>query len=133
MKKSDIKENSIIKFDNIVKNLRMIRQLGEGGTGSTFLLFDESVEQYFAFKKYDPYNEDMRDELYDRFVNEIKILFHISHPNIVRVYNHYLYPDKKIGYIQMEYIEGTTVDKIDPNDYGKRWDDYCIEIYAHKI
>lgn len=119
-------EGTIAKFD-ISKNLRIVKKLGEGGTGCTFLLFDESVEQLFAFKKYVPPSEDMRDELYDRFVNEIKLLFHISHPNIVRVYNHYLYPRLKTGYIQMEYIEGKTIDQINPTDYGKSWDDYFMD------
>ena len=33
------------------------------------------------------------DEHYSRFVDEIKILLNISHPNIVRIYNYYLYPE----------------------------------------
>lgn len=60
----------------------------------------------FAFKKYVPKDFNYIDELYKRFVDEIKILFTISHPNIVRVYNYYLYPEIKHGYLQMEYIEG---------------------------
>lgn len=80
----------------------------------------------FAFKKYVPKDSNYIDELYERFVDEIKILFTISHPNIVRVYNYYLYPEIKHGYLQMEYIEGDSISDFEPL-FGKDWGDIFTE------
>lgn len=115
------------KFD-ITKNMKQIRKLGQGGTGSTYLYLDESVDMFFAIKKYTPLNEDNREDYYERFINEIKILFKISHDNIVRIYSYYLYPNIKTGYIQMEYIDGDTIEKVKPEKYGKTWNDYFIDV-----
>lgn len=83
-----LKAGDIVEFDRI-KQFRYIESLGEGGTGDTHLFKDETTDMLFAFKKYAPKDLDFIDEYYSRFVEEIKILFRISHPNIVRVYNYY--------------------------------------------
>lgn len=103
-------DGDIIKFDSR-KQFKHIKPLGSGGTGDTYLFLDETTDMHFAIKKYSPKQLEYRDELFYRFVEEIKILFNISHPNIVRIYNYYLYPEFKIGYLQMEYIEGTPIDE----------------------
>ena len=79
----------------------------------------------FAFKKYAPKDLDYIDENYKRFVDEIKILFTISHPNIVRVYNYYLYPEYKLGYLQMEYIDGVSIADFEP--VRKDWPEIFTE------
>lgn len=120
-------DNKIITFD-ISKNMKCIKKLGQGGTGSTYLFLDESVDMYFAIKKYTPINESDREAYFTRFIDEIKILFKISHENIVRVYNYYLYPEAKTGYIQMEYVEGDAINKVNPTDFGKTWNDYFVDV-----
>ena len=105
-----LKSGQIVEFDR-KKQFRYIRLLGGGGTGDTLMFEDETTDMLFAFKKYAPKNPDYIDEYYLRFVDEIKILFKISHPNIVRVYNYYLYPELKLGYLQMEYVDGVAIDK----------------------
>lgn len=117
----------IIEFNNIKKNFEYVRRLGVGGTGDTHLLKDSTTNMEFAFKKYVPKNETKRSELYERFVDEIKILFNISHPNIVRIYNYYLYPEIKLGYLQMEYIEGTSIDKYQPFLYNE-WNNIFVQV-----
>lgn len=123
--KSDL-ENKIVNFDSS-KQFKLIKNLGHGGTGDTNLFLDESMNLLFAIKKYSPIEKNNIDECYNRFIDEIKILFTISHENIVRIYNYYLYPTVKVGYIQMEYINGKTIDKINPSDYGKTWNEYFVE------
>lgn len=123
---SNLKENKIVTFDSS-KQLKFIWNLGRGGTGDTNLFLDESVNILFAIKKYSPSNGNDKDECYKRFIDEIKILFNIYHKNVVRIFNYYLYPTAKIGYIQMEYIDGDSIDKITPADYGKTWNDYFVE------
>lgn len=101
----------IIKFDQS-KNFKFVRELGSGGTGETNLFKDETTNTLFAIKKYKPSEENIEHEedFYHRFVEEIVILFKLSHPNIVRVYNYYLYPNFMTGFLQMEHIEGTSID-----------------------
>lgn len=118
-----------IVFDT-KKNFTYVKPLGDGGTGDTHLFKDETTQMYFAIKKYLPKDQRYVDELYKRFVDEIKILFNISHPNIVRIYNYYLYPHKKTGFLQMEYIDGKTIDLFEPDIWGKDWNDIFQEVIS---
>lgn len=122
-------KGEIIKFD-ASKNFTYIKPLGNGGTGDTHLFKDETTDMMFAIKKYVPKDKKYVDEYYKRFVDEIKILFNISHPNIVRIYNYYLYPESKTGYLQMEYISGTTIDKYEILPWSKSWNDIFTEIIS---
>lgn len=124
-----IEKGNIINFD-MKKKFKYVDSLGKGGTGKALLFKDETTDMLFAIKKYETEDETHRNDFYDRFVDEIKILFKISHPNIVRVYNYYLYPEEKVGYLQMEYVKGSTLDKYDPfpfDDDWKNWEDIFKE------
>lgn len=124
---NEIKSGKTIEFNNMKKIFEYVKKLGFGGTGDTHLLKDNTTNMEFAFKKYVPKDENRKNELYERFVDEIKILFKISHPNIVRIYNYYLYPENKLGYLQMEYIDGTPIDKYIPSvDY--EWNDIFLQV-----
>ena len=100
--------------DNIIftknKEYKLINYLGQGATGKTVLLYDGSIGEHFVCKKYEPCVLKYKDEWYKRFVEEIKTLYKMNHPKIVRVFNYYLYNDVKTGYIIMEYIDGMTID-----------------------
>ncbi|SDJ74144.1 protein kinase family protein [Salimicrobium halophilum] len=119
-----VKPGAVVEF-NRIKRFKHVQELGSGGTGDTHLFKDETTDMLFAFKKYDPKGNNDIDENYGRFVDEIKILFTISHPNIVRVYNYYLYPENKLGYLQMEYIDGNPIDEFIP--LFKSWEDIFTE------
>ena len=77
------------------KELMEICTLGIGATGETKLFEDEFTGIKFAIKKFSPHNEDKVDEYFNRFISEIKLLSEIVHPNIVRFYEFYLYPEVK--------------------------------------
>lgn len=118
----------IITFD-AKKNFTFIKVLGGGGTGDTLLFKDETTDMLFAIKKYVPKDKRYIDDHYKRFVDEIKILFNISHPNIVRIYNYYLYPQSKTGFLQMEYIDGTSIDQYEPMPWDdKGWEDIFTDV-----
>ncbi|MGG4167428.1 protein kinase family protein [Rossellomorea vietnamensis] len=119
-----VKPGTIVEF-NTEKQFLHVKTLGQGGTGDTHLFKDETTDMYFAFKKYASKDSNYIDENYKRFVDEIKILFTLSHPNIVRVYNYYLYPEHKLGYLQMEYIDGVSIDEYSP--IWKDWPEIFIE------
>lgn len=105
-----IERGKVIKFDAI-KEFSYVRPLGSGGTGETHLFVDNITEMSFAIKKFVPDDQDNKELTFKHFIDEIKILFTISHPNIVRIFNYYLFPDKLTGYIQMEYIDGQSIDQ----------------------
>lgn len=115
---------------NSKKNFTYVKPLGGGGTGDTHLFLDETTGIQFAIKKYVPKDPRFIDDHYKRFVDEIIILFNISHPNIVRIYNYYLFPEAKTGYLQMEYVDGVSIDKFEPDGWGKDWNDIFSETIA---
>ena len=102
--------SDIIQFLK-AKAYRKIRDLGHGATGQTVLLHDDSIDEDFVCKKYVPCDEYYKKEFYQRFVEEIKLLYKMNHPRIVRVFNYYLYPDQWTGYILMEYINGSDIEQ----------------------
>ncbi len=92
------------------RDYRMVRELGQGACGKTALLYDQQIDEHFVCKKYVPYSEDHREDLFAGFVREIKILHKVLHPNVVRVFNYYLYPEQYSGYILMEYVDGLDIE-----------------------
>lgn len=101
-------ENDIIKFIR-QKDYKFIKNIGRGATGATVLLKDELIDQLFICKKYQPIMGIDPKQYYDKFVNEIKLLYLVNNRNIVRVFNYYLYPEQATGYILMEYVDGQSI------------------------
>lgn len=93
------------------KDLVFIKKLGQGACGETVILYDDVIDENFVCKKYAPIHEPLKEELFDNFVREIKLLHLINHPNIVRVFNYYIYPDQFAGYILMELVNGTDIEE----------------------
>lgn len=115
------------------KNYQLERELGQGACGRTVLLYDKAIDERFACKKYDPSNIDFKEELFSNFVREIKILYKLNHPNIIRVFSYDLYPDKHVGYILMEFINGTDISSflnINPDEANNIFQQ-TIEGFAH--
>lgn len=92
------------------KDYNFVRELRQGGCGVTVLLRDSVIDEYFVCKKYCPASGEYDEELFQKFIQEVKFLCKMSHKNIVRIFNHHLYPDKKVGYIVMEYIDGEDIE-----------------------
>ena len=100
---------------SIVESLRkkdfvLVEELGQGACGRTVLLHDPIIDEYFVCKKYSPISEELKDALFDNFVREIKLLHRLNHINIVRVFNYYLYPEQRAGYIVMEHVRGSDIE-----------------------
>lgn len=127
----DIANGKEVVFD-VSKHLTYIKPLGEGGNGQTHLFFDEVTKTYFAIKKFAPVSEN-KAELFNRFIDEIKILHNVSHNNICRIYTYYLYPENNLGYLQMEYIDGVTLDKFSPSNNFTYNDLFlqCLNAFAY--
>ena len=85
--------------------------LGSGSFGKTILIKDLSIDEVFVCKKYSPQPEIKKEDFFQSFKKEIKLMYNINHPNVVRVFTYYLYDDAYVGYIIMEYINGVNIDK----------------------
>jgi serine/threonine-protein kinase len=104
------------------------KDLGQGACGKTVLLRDDMIDEYFVCKKYSPFSETHRQELYTNFVREIKLLHQVYHPNVVRVFNYYLYPEHSTGYILMEFVDG-----FDIEEYIKNSPEMINEIFQQVV
>ena len=93
------------------RDYKFIRNLGRGACGETILLHDDMIDEYFVCKKYAPQFSPENQELFQKFKQEIKILYKLNHTNVVRVYNYYLFPQYLSGYILMEFVDGVEIDK----------------------
>ena len=93
------------------KDLIFVKELGQGACGKTVILHDGVIDEDFVCKKYAPIHELLKQELFANFVREIKLLHILNHPNVVRVFNYYLYPDQLAGYILMELVSGKDIEE----------------------
>lgn len=110
------------------KDYKLIKEIGQGGTGRTVLLRDELINEQFVCKKYSPLYPEHKQVFYSNFKDEIKLLHLLYHQNIVRVFNYHLYPEEFTGYILMEYIEGSSI-----SEYLKVNPDKLNSIFAQTI
>lgn len=117
----------IIKFVR-QRDLVFRKELGHGACGRTVLLYDDLIDEQFVCKKYAPRNEQRRAELFENFRREIKILHLLQHPNIVRIFNYYLYPSKFAGYLLMEFVEGRDI-----HDYLSKSPENAASIFRQAI
>jgi serine/threonine protein kinase len=122
-----LQENEIISFLR-KRDYRFVRELGQGACGKTVLLYDDQIEEYFVCKKYLPYSESQRETLFSNFVREIKLLHQIHHPNVVRVFNYYLYPENFAGYILMEFVDGSDIE-----EFAKKRPEQANELFLQAI
>jgi eukaryotic-like serine/threonine-protein kinase len=110
------------------RDYELVRELGEGACGKTVLLYDDIIKKHLVCKKYSPYSEEKREELFAAFLREIGLLHEIHHQNVIRVFNYYLYPEILAGYILMEYVEGTDIE-----EYLRHAPETTNEIFAQAI
>jgi serine/threonine protein kinase/tetratricopeptide (TPR) repeat protein len=81
----------------------VIEELGEGGMGKVYKVFDRKIEEKVALKVLAP--EIAGDEkTIERFRNELKLARKISHRNVCRMYD--LSEEEKTQFITMEYVPG---------------------------
>lgn len=128
----ELKPQDIIPFIRS-KEYKFIQNLGSGSFGRTVLIKDEIIDELYVCKKYEPSGEitdDKEKERYfNKFIDEVKILNKIVHQNIVRIYNSYIYPSKKTGYIIMEYVENAK----DINEYIKNNKEKINNVFEQTI
>ena len=96
----------IVEFIKQKDYVMVNNNLGSGAFGQTVLLKDPFIDELFVAKKYEPYFKESKKEFYDLFLQEIKIMYKLNHPNVVRIFNYYPFEQSFTGYIIMEYVDG---------------------------
>jgi serine/threonine protein kinase len=82
---------------------QVIEELGRGGMGTVYKVFDKEISAKVAIKLLKP--EVVSDKsIIERFRNELKVARDISHQNICRMYD--LGKEAGLYYITMEYVPG---------------------------
>ncbi len=80
-----------------------MEELGKGGMGVVYRVFDKKIDEEVALKLLNPeVSSDLKT--IERFRNELKIARKISHKNVCRMYD--LNEEKGTQYITMEYVSG---------------------------
>jgi serine/threonine-protein kinase len=106
-----------------------VRALGEGGMGEVLLVQDNDIDRKVAMKRL----KDATDEGFlVRFLDEIKTVGRLEHPNIVPIYDAGVDEDGACYFI-MKYVEGETLREVirrladgDPGYHQK----YTFEVRA---
>ena len=93
---------------DINKNLELLSIIGKGSYGNVYLAKNYSNDQYYAVKVISK-NQLQSKIVYQYFNNEIYILKHINHPNIVKYIS--LVEQKKDYWLIIEYCNGGSLVK----------------------
>ena len=104
---------------------RIIKKLGQGGFGITYLAENTLLEgkvaiKEFFFKEYcerddatchvtipTTGNREIVERFKQKFIKEAKTIFRLNHPNIVRI--HDVFEENDTAYYVMDYIEGESL------------------------
>ena len=136
-----------------IEEYEIVRVLGAGGFGITYLATDTKLDGPVALKEYFPHEHAVRAgdqhvaalstegsrELFawglDRFLDEARSIHRFRHPNVVRVHRYI----EALGtaYIVMEYVEGESLDAVLnaraplPATEWRRWLDLLLNGLEH--
>lgn len=115
----------IVSFLKQKDYIMINNDLGGGSFGKTVLLQDPFIGELFVAKMYRPEFDEIKEKFYKNFLDEIKIMYKLSHPNIVRIYSYYAYEKAYTGYIIMEYIDGESIEDFIKNYVP--WQDMTLD------
>ncbi|RDB46026.1 serine/threonine-protein kinase [Tsukamurella tyrosinosolvens] len=92
-----------------IAGYHVVRQLGAGGMGQVFLVQHPRLPRQDALKLLDA-GVSRNSDFKARFLREADLLAHLSHQNIVTLYDRGEYEDRL--WITMEYIDGTDASEL---------------------
>ena len=96
-------DEEIYRWSILGKRYEVIEELGKGGMGKVFRVYDKKLEEDVALKLLDmKIYEDKK--ILKRFRNEIKLARKISHKHVCKVYD--LNEEEGVPFITMEYVSG---------------------------
>ena len=135
-----------------IAEYEIVRVLGAGGFGITYLAFDHRLDGPVAIKEYFPADLATRGDAWrvsatattkrglfawglDRFLEEARAIYRFRHPNVVRA--HRYLEANGTAYIVMEYVEGESLKaildrrgRLSPEEW-RPWMEALLEGLAH--
>jgi TolB-like protein/Flp pilus assembly protein TadD/predicted Ser/Thr protein kinase len=101
--------DELTRGDTFVSRYEVIEELGKGGMGNVYRVFDKKLDEEVALKIIKPeiaYNGDS----IDRFSNELKFARKVAHRNVCKMYD--LGEKEGTHYITMEYVPGESLNSM---------------------
>ena len=92
----------------VIGDFRILRQIGEGGMALVYLAEQRSIGREVALKVL--HKSRLTSGFVERFRREGKAIGRLEHPNIVKV--HAIGEEDGIPYLAMEYIHGSSLEKL---------------------
>ena len=102
---------------------RVLKEIGRGSMGTVYLGKDPTIQRFVAIKTVrldEAEDAEEADAMKARFFREAESTGHLSHPNIVTIYD--AGEQDGLGFIAMEYLEGTTL-----RPYGRQQSQLALE------
>ena len=96
-----------------ITDFTLIRELGSGSFGRVLLVQHNVTQAQYAIKAIDKRNRSNIIETF-YFRREIEIMYHVHHPNVVKLYGHF--EDNTYCYFIMEYIDGGNIYSLVPKN-----------------
>jgi len=87
----------------------ILEQLGQGGMATVYKAYDTRLEREVAVKviRKEAFPPEQLERIFKRFEREAKVLAHMVHPNIVKIYDTGEYSGSP--FLVMEYLPGKTL------------------------
>lgn len=131
-KEEDIEKHTLINkgFLTIKKKYEIIKEIGSGSFGITYLVKYINLNKEFILKEFSSGMIDQKknESFFIKFINEIQFLFDLHHQNIVSIYDYKIDIEKQVGYYIMEYIDGSDILK-----YIQKYKDKINDIFEQII
>jgi len=101
---------------SFIMDYQELEYLGAGGFGEVKRYRHKLLGMDFAIKFYSPIFAQDGDKNFERFFREAKILFKLSHQNIIKIYDVGLMNGRP--FIRMEFFDGKNINEV-LRDYGR--------------
>lgn len=95
--------HELARGSTFAERYEVIEELGRGGMGRVYKVFDKKIKEKVALKLIKP-EIAAKEKMLERFSNELRLARKITHKNVCRMYD--LSEEKGIHYISMEYVPG---------------------------
>lgn len=104
----------LVEKEEFIRNYQILRTLGRGGMGTTYLAWDKSqtnkdIPQLLVLKQMNADIEQMA-KARELFVREARILQSLNHPAIPKYYDFFVENEQK--YLAMELIHGQNLEQL---------------------
>jgi len=117
------------KQGTVVGNYVLAQKIGIGGIGAVYQANHKILNYKAALKIHQHFSDN--EVVGVAFLQAANYLSQLTHPNIVRLYDYGFF--KGHGYMAMEFIEGTTLDKLIPKTQTTEWVRLASEYFVQLL